>query len=295
MTNPAKRHHFLPQFYLRHFTDADGRLVRTVKTPAGQLREERYSPKTVGCEADLYSIETEINFHPVKNPDQVETGIFGPIDNCAAPVMRRLLDHAPSALNDTERETWAIFVNSLMERHPQRLRTRDKLAETKALEHTEGLLAGLPEETRPLWTRAISRLDVRALSHNAVRGAMIKAIRDEEALDYFRGMLWVKVCLHAPAQFELLTSDNAVLTNFGQPWPIEIMTLALSPTKLLVMVKRDMGLNEDHYLKMAVLHNLELFRQSECIYSRQPLQDMEALRTRYAAELSLHEHPWDQR
>jgi hypothetical protein len=127
----------VPEFYLRRFVDAEGKVLRTFKAPSGVLHERRYPPKATGFQEDLYSIEPETTNHRVRRPDRIDVDFFGPIDNGAAPLAQKILDSAPSALSQDERRVFAIFVNSLIERHPQRLRKNFEVAEASAAEHAD--------------------------------------------------------------------------------------------------------------------------------------------------------------
>lgn len=289
---PARRHHYVPEFYLRRFVDAEGKVLRTFKAPSGVLHERRYPPKATGFQEDLYSIEPETINHRVRRPDRIEVDFFGPIDNGAAPLVQKVLDFAPSALSHDERRLFAVFVNSLIERHPQRLRKNFELAEASAADHADEFIGRVPAERKEYWTGLLSTVD--ALARNAVRDAMTRVVLKEDVITYFAGMQWLKIHLEPGGAVEFITGDNPVLINFSQPWPIEMMTLALSPLDLLLMVKSGAeDFTRELYLHMTLLHNLELLRQSEYIFSRGPLQDYEGLRSRHAAGLTLPVRPWD--
>lgn len=286
----------MPEFYLSRFADESGRVLRTFKPPSGALHERRFAPRATGYEEDLYSIEPESSILSGGRPDAIETEFFGPIDNSAATVLEKLIQQAPSALSESEREYWAIFVNSLIERHPQRLRRHFKSAQVAALARRQHFLTAKSAQDRAFYERILTDLDEHALARNCVRRAMATATLERTVIDYFRNMSWVKFHLEAPNGMEFMTADNPVLINFGQVWPIEIMTLALSPLNLMIMFKPGaVELTKEFVLNAVVLHNLELFRQSEYLYSRSPVQDLEGIMLRRAAEQELAQRPWDRR
>lgn len=149
-------------------------------------------------------------------------------------------------------------------------------------------------EHKAHWAGLLSTIDASALARNAVREVMARVVLKEDVINYFVGMQWLKIHLAPDGAVEFITGDNPVLINFSQPWPIEMMTLALSPLDLLLMVKSGAeDFTRELYLNMTLLHNLELLRQSEYIFSRGALQDYEALRSRHAAERTLPVRPWD--
>jgi hypothetical protein len=294
-SKPTRRNHFTPEFYLSNFVDETGKLLRTFKPPTGELHERRFAPKATGYQEDLYSIERDSEIGPFARPDRIEMEVFRPIDDQSAPVLRRLIAGPPSALDDAERHSWAVFVNSLIERHPQQMRAHFESAQQVAADELEQFMGNVAQEHKDYWMGVTQSVDKNALARNSVREVIRRVIHQDSVVEYFKGMRWVKFHVDSGNPFEFVTSDNAVLVNFGQPRPIYVMSLALSPSDLLVMAKPELELSEAVVQQAAAAHNLQLFRQSEYIYSRSPIRDLSGLLLRYAARSLLPAMPWDRR
>jgi hypothetical protein len=112
-------HHYNPQFYLREWAGADGRLVRFYR-PYQRVVPAPISPEYTGFEERLYTLEG------AADPQIVETGFFSPVDNAAAPVLERLILLGPRLvpvrdLDNKQRSDWTRFLMSLVSRSPQSL------------------------------------------------------------------------------------------------------------------------------------------------------------------------------
>ncbi len=75
-----KKHHYLPEFYLRRWTGSDSKLTE-FRRPHGKLVERRKHPAETGFERELYSIKT---IPVVEARKEMETGFLRKIDNDAA-------------------------------------------------------------------------------------------------------------------------------------------------------------------------------------------------------------------
>ena len=112
----GQKQHFVPEFFLKNWTDSD-ETVGVFRIDVPKLHFSRRSPGGAGYEHGLYSLkgvkETETNL--------VEEKVFGPIDNYAAPVIRRLLEFASPRLSGEEFEWLTIFAASLEMRNPKNI------------------------------------------------------------------------------------------------------------------------------------------------------------------------------
>jgi hypothetical protein len=282
--NPARTHHYLPRFYLNEFVNPAGKVWRTYLGPDGQLHEHAHAPKGTGFEEDLYSLEREIAYEQSPRSDAVETDILQPIDDRAAKAMQRLVSAGPSALDDTERCDWAVFVNSLLERCPERLAARDETArevsQGRVAQFLEARLAAGEEE----WIRVLRDFNHYGVAMNAVRLFMTNEISAPEVIEYFKGMVWLKCHIDGP-MVQFVTADVPVVVNVGQPGPIQLMSLALGPKDLLFMCQSEIP--EIELANMALLHNLLLYEQASYVFSQVPLYDGMPIKDRTAAEKTL--------
>ena len=289
---PARKHHYLPCFYLKQFADNSGRVLRTFLDPRGQLREARFSPRQTGFETDLYSLAAESPLVSAPRSDGIETDVMGPIDNQAAPAMRKLIAD-PLALSDQERTDWAVFTNSRLERHPSRLSHRDQVMGQHALSRAKQFMdEGATLESRNTRVEVMGSMDIDVIARNLVRGAMVKEITRPEVIDYFKGFSWFSIHLDSTTDFQLATSDNPVVVNAGEPWPIQFLSVALGPADLFFMLRSKEVRDPDLIEQAILVHNIALFEQSGYVFSRDPLVDGSSIRTRKAAETLLKRSTW---
>lgn len=291
MANETWRTHYLPQSYLRQFCGHDGRVLRTFRGPDDKLHERRFPPKATGYEPDLYSLVSASPLLPVQRQDLIETEVFRPIDHHGAVVLERLIGEPPSKLGDDERMHWARFLNSLLERHPQRIYERDRIAEQRARERIEVLRQqfGPPLPGRP---DIFELVDVGGLARNIHREHMVREIQNERSVNYLKGLTLVKIAVEENPVLSFVAGDNPVLVNGGQPWPMHFFSVALTPYTLLVGFNSPEPPDLDTLLGLARIHNLQLFGQCEYIFSRDRLEDTPGIKVRTAAQLYLKRTSW---
>jgi len=295
VNNPTGRNHYLPQAYLRRFCDASGKVLRTFLGPDDRLHEKRFVPKETGYERDLYSLKGAGILGTSPEPDQIEKKVFGPVDGNGASVLDALHEGAPSQLSAEERTHLAIFVNAFLERHPQRIRERDKLAEQMARERFEELKKALRRPNRDGFDilDLIRDEHVEQLARNFHREYMVQEIQNPASIDYLSGIKLSKFTLDEDKPFRFFTSDNPVLVNAGQPWPVQFFTLALSPCVLLIGVNDEEPVTEPQMIfGLALAHCLQLPRQTEYIFSQGPLVDYEGAAIRSSAQSALIKVNW---
>lgn len=109
MPNQPKRHHFLPEAYLRRFTDEHGNLW-VIDRKQGVVR--RQSPEVTAAERELYSLDDESG----ERDRSVETALADVLDGPAQHPIR-VLDEG-GKLSKEEAETLATFVAGLYVRTP---------------------------------------------------------------------------------------------------------------------------------------------------------------------------------
>lgn len=87
MSQLSKNHHFVPQFYLRKFANADGLVWDTWRSEDGELHQKARSPRSLASEEHLFgSVRLPLKGFEAEREDSVETTFLGPIDDAAAMV-----------------------------------------------------------------------------------------------------------------------------------------------------------------------------------------------------------------
>lgn len=110
MAKPSKRHHYLPQFYLRRFTGEDGFLSlfdRETKTFRKQM------PLNTALEMDFHTV---VNKQGVKT-DRIEQ-ILSELESGAKDVIQRLDERQTGWKNQEERAAFALFIALFYTRTP---------------------------------------------------------------------------------------------------------------------------------------------------------------------------------
>lgn len=287
--NVAREHHYVPEFYLRQFCNEHGHVVRTFKGPDGNLHERAFTPKKIGRQRDLYSIQDAGPGFSVARTDVIETDVFGPIDNDAATVLKLLIDAGPDALTAEQRERWGTFVSSLLQRHPRYLNERDVKSRELVQDMIKELGArwGPPPPGR---RDVLASLDVERVARYSLRTHLVKNIRDPRLVKYLSELFAVTMTLPEDSPVKFVTGDNPVVVNLGQPGPIHYFTLALSPTVLLFCKNTKDPIGEDDPIGgLVVAQNLLVIQQSEFVFSREPLSDGVPVRLRKCALDALRE------
>jgi hypothetical protein len=262
--------HYLPQFYLRQWAGADGKVIRYVRTPTGRLHERQVGPRGAGFEPDLYATPPAVRWETY-DPNIIETGFMSPIDNAAALVLRKLVSGAYE-LDDGERTSWAIFLNSLAHRHRDALLERDALAPDLAREVTANLLARYSnDEDRERVAEVLREADAEQMAKTAHRTLMVQAIRGPDAVGAIKSQAWT-VLVMDPKTPPLITTDRPLLVNLGKGGPPSLMMMPLSPTRLFVTYAPDPTAKGDDpsvtslFEQLACTSDLLLLNEQPCRY-----------------------------
>lgn len=264
----ARRHHYVPQFYLKAWQASDGKGLWLYSRDAkGRVRAYRRSPKSVGYVTDLYSLMPETPYPALDSrPDVIERDFFALIDAAAATVHQKLLASGIKSLTSQDRGVWALFLNSLMERGPGRI---------EEVEQSDS-----PEKIRnEIFQRLgrrdfLNKIDWSAMHRNSVRRALVDYISDGAFIDYVSQLRWATVDIPLDNE-HLVTSDAPVLINGGADSdPVHCLSIALSPRRLLIAHGHAEEFDGDFIRTLAVIHNVIIVQQAErYVISSRELKD----------------------
>lgn len=113
MSEPSKHHH-LPVLYLKQWARADGKVIRYHR-PVDQVVAHPVAPKNTGFELGLYALD---GFQDHRR-NAIETDFLAHrVDDPAAEALRVLISCDQSRMTFGIGRAWAIFVMSLIARHP---------------------------------------------------------------------------------------------------------------------------------------------------------------------------------
>jgi len=190
--------------------------------------------------------------------DAMEVEYFAKIDADADIVHQKLLIDKRPPLLGHERRAWARFINSLLERSPQRIAEIERLS---AVDPKIQNLLRHPVATNlrdgPL------KADLDAMLRNNLLRALRDFIDRDEDLTYLSSMKWVAFDLTSP-DAHFLTSDCPIVLNAGSgPEPIEMLTIAISPKRLLIMHREHEAFDQELLVKAAIVHSWLVTQQAQ--------------------------------
>jgi len=110
------KHHYVPQFLMRRWTNEAGRLYGFALRNGNLVCKAR-APEYTGYESGLYAIA--VNTLGI-DADIIEKKIFSPIDSKAASVLGKF--ERQEAISEDDHIAWTFFLNSLRLRQPDVLR-----------------------------------------------------------------------------------------------------------------------------------------------------------------------------
>ena len=255
----SHRHHFVPQFLLRqwHASDDQGFWVY-FRDSTGHLRCRRKPAKSVAYIDDLYSLGPDFpSFGKLPKPDVLETEYFAKLDADAAIVHQKLLIDDRAPLTQYERRAWARFINSLLERSPARI------AELERLSASDRQIRALLEHPVALKLRdGNPGANLSTMLRNNLLKAITKFIDKEEDLAYLVSMKWIAFDMVSPDE-HFLTGDAPLVVNAGgAPLPLEMLSIAISPRRLLIMHREHQEFDQQFLGKALVCHSQVLVKQT---------------------------------
>ena len=114
--NEPRKHHYIPQFYLRNWADSDGRVICYKRVPTGRLVHDQVAPKSTGYEEDLYTLD----HLPAGIRQAIETYITADVDDRAAKSLQEMVKtKGVRTLTPEQRLSWSQFIVSLPIRNPE--------------------------------------------------------------------------------------------------------------------------------------------------------------------------------
>ena len=273
----AHRHHFVPQFYLRAWYEpGQNGFWLYSRNERGGISLRCRPAKSVAYVHDLYSLKpVGLPIGPSSISDEIETGFFAPIDDAAAPVLLKAATLNIGDLTRDERRIAAVFLNSLLERRPERI---EELVRSVV---TPDLTEQLARRTHTVRQRQLlNSLDVDAFARNEVLTALQGCIIDEKFVDHLAGIVWST--FEFPEGLDhFLTSDCPLVVNGGtvSQRPIYLLSIALSPKRLLPIHEKNDAFDQEFLFKIAAMHSIQVTVQADTyVISSRRLTDSAAIK-----------------
>jgi hypothetical protein len=225
--NPPRRHHYIPEFYLKQWTNGNGKLTQFSKPYLDTVVAKRVYPKQTGFEYRL----NDLDGLPEAGRHQLETHFYSPVDSAAALVLHAL-KLGQRDFSQKERIAWARFITSIILRNPENIKA--------AIAKLQGAVLDVApaEEKRyrqrrklgdPLTFRElIASLDLSADLTRSAKKAIASVANDSLIVNALVNMNWgvISMPFSIPA---LLTSDRPCSILNGIKHPDCQVLLPLTP------------------------------------------------------------------
>lgn len=212
MSDPNK-HHYVPQFFLRQWADADGRLVRYYR-PYKEVVATRTAPRSTAYEEGLYSVEGAAP----GQQNAIEKDFMAPkVDDPAALAMQVLIERDPVKLTDELRLAWTRFVMSLHVRNPERV---EQIKQMAAKDLRQSLRADpedyekLRKPTDPPTLLGWAELNTPSIFEDHGVSMLPGVIEHRATLEIIMRMRWMTVGTSEGFP-DLLTGDRPVYMSHG--------------------------------------------------------------------------------
>jgi hypothetical protein len=143
------RNHFVPEFLLRAWCEATpDNALQEFRIDIATAPSRRRAPKATGFQKDLYALSAPVVAW--MNQHDVETRFLKLIDNDAARVRAKLIEHGLKKLTIAERGDWARFLIAMRLRQPELV----GMLKSESEQHLREELATQPDEYEEAATEA---------------------------------------------------------------------------------------------------------------------------------------------
>lgn len=233
MSDP-RRHHFQPEFRLRHWAGADG-LVCEIKKDHGKVEAQRKSPRATGFQRDLYRTDGV----PDALAQHVEKKFMSPLDNDAAGALHKILSGDRTPWTGDERTAWTTFILSLLFRSPENVAIIKDHIRNCWEEGKRALEADYTARRRPTDPETFEgyvALTNPAAAEIGASNFLMETIGNERVGPTIFNMHWTRHGLEK-SKLPLLTSDRPIVMPLGLGDPSAYIALPVSPTVLFVAAR----------------------------------------------------------
>ncbi len=265
------KHHYIPEFHLKSWKNETGSLFIYRKVWNGKIDKKEKQPSQVCYKNDLYILREDLFGSLPSRPDHVEN-VLGEIDDKAAKVIAKILSGTSiSALSADDKRDWAIYVNSLLHRSPERLEGLDSLMRTTITKTLDDIKACAKEETHKTWDECGKLFVETNYGKNHVRLLLLPIITKNESIEGLLDYEWNVINLKDPFPFQFILTEMPVVT-FAKEDNIYMLALALTPSLLWLAFPRALRDSEDYKdvikLVVTIYNGVQLMRKPGFIISK---------------------------
>jgi hypothetical protein len=233
MGNEPRKHHYIPQFFLKGWADENGKMWRYDR-PFKDIVQRHVNASQVGFVEDLYTI-------PGVAPEiaqKLETNWFSQVDHRGSEARVKLLETPQSGWNIESKSAWSRFMLSLINRTPENLEKHKMAMRIYWADTPQEIQAMYETNKNPTdpcnfedYAISVDPLIVEKFAASTIPNLSA----NQQTVDFINNMHW-KVFDITGSKFLLLISDALLVMSNGLENPNGHIALPLSPTKLFVAV-----------------------------------------------------------
>lgn len=229
--NPPRRHHFIPEFWSKRWTSADGRALRYTMPVPGKIVARRKPPSAIGWRTALYEIPGYR-----EQPENFEIRFFRRVDQQASDLFDLFENQSRINLNPDQLRSFSLFIVSLLHRAPAAVETLQKSTVVTVTQ----LIVELREKydivrgpNDPLtFDEYYERYDdTMKLSHLSIVFASL--LLSKNITSFISKLSWFRLKLES-AKHSLLLSDDPLIRTNGLMKNYGHLALPISPKLAMV-------------------------------------------------------------
>ncbi|HBM87658.1 MAG: DUF4238 domain-containing protein [Parvibaculaceae bacterium] len=226
-------HHYLAQFHLKQWRNAQGEFVQWSRIPyKGGIRRKLVTPAQTAYVPGLYNLKSP-------RPEVVqkaEKEVFGRIENEASPILKKIIGSKVTKLTSNERIRWALYLNTSLLRLPhnvQKIKFDSAMHVTSDLAKQSDEYDALKSETDADTLLFWAQEHAPDYLENSGMRVLVKMLHGERLLRRFCEFKWDVRDL-SRISTRLLIGDNPFVLAGGLFDEKCLVVLPLSPTKLFL-------------------------------------------------------------
>ncbi|MDH2327969.1 DUF4238 domain-containing protein [Cereibacter sp. SYSU M97828] len=233
--NPPQKHHYVPAFYLKGWTDELGKIHEFTQPRSSLIYVRHVKPEATGHLHRLYTLEDT----PEELAQVMEEKFFKPLDTMASETLSWMRRHGRrSGWDSSARQVWSHFLLSMLVRAPEdidifRPNFREEFGNVTASE--EEAYQHVRDKDDPLTYEEYARSRSTGFKERSMFRVYTGLIANESLAKKMSDMHWRVFDLpsHAPT---LLSSDRPIIwTPLGSSQGH--LALPLSPRQLFVIAR----------------------------------------------------------
>lgn len=221
MSQKAKRHHFIPQFWIKRWADENG-FVKRYRRFGSYVDVRTEPPKSVGYFHNLYELPVGL-----RTNHSLEESFFKPLDDRASKVFNVMDQEGDHTLSREQAVTLGVFILSLLNRTPEGL---NSIREAANAEYQSALSEACEKFDADV-VKAFEAAQPDNAPDIAFYRNFVKLMTSENLVGFISRMHW-RILYRDTDTHPLLLSDDPLARTNGFRRPGGHFAFPLSPDKM---------------------------------------------------------------